>query len=102
MWEEPFETIWERIGAHEGEPFATTRGRPFTYRMAGDALHPAPGGRPTKFLVPRVQVAEAWRVLGEQERARTGPAALRRRVPELRGAAYVWAILNDPRIRGTG
>ena len=82
----PFEVIWARIVSLEGEQFATITGLPFAYRVDGDALYPSR----TNYRLSRGNVEKAY--------ARVpipGPGAISN---EVRGPAYVWAILNDPRV----
>ena len=32
------ESVWRRIGQHEGEEFETITGKPFTYEVSGNVL----------------------------------------------------------------
>lgn len=83
------ESVWLRIGRHQGEQFATVTGLPFVYTVPGNYL-----------LVDRTvrnHSRSNFRKALECMPAPEGPTALR----GLQGASYTWAILMDPRIRST-
>lgn len=82
----PFTLIWGRIVALQGEEFATITGLPFTYRVEGDALYPSR----TRYRLSRSNVETAYGMVPIP-----GPGAINDTV---RGPAYIWAILHDPRV----
>lgn len=79
--------IWERIKKYEGEEFNTSSGLPFTYEVSGEVLRT---NRAHQNL-PASQFAKAL--------VRVPIEKPREIVNDIRGPAYVWAILHDPRIR---
>jgi hypothetical protein len=90
-----FDVIWGRIVALQGEQFATISGLPFTYHVDGDALYPSR----TNYRLSRGDVAKAYAKVPI-----SGPGAINN---EVRGPAYIWAILHDQRVlhgvrQGTG
>ena len=82
----PFEEIWRRILRHEGETFYTKTRLPFTYRIEGNVLIPDRTGYP----LHRSNFEKAYALVPMD-----GPGEINQIV---RGPAYVWAILHDPRI----
>lgn len=82
----PFEKIWARIVALQGEEFATITGLPFTYQIAGDGLFPSR----TRYRLSRGNVEKAYGMTPIPS-----PGAITK---EVRGPSYVWAILHDPRV----
>lgn len=82
----PFNEIWERIKSHEGEAFHTKNGLEFTYEIQGNA-----------FCCSRTvyAIAKADFDKGYAHVPLDGPGEINRLV---RGPAYVWAVLHDPRI----
>ena len=82
----PFELIWGRIVALQGEQFATITGLPFTYQVEGDALYP----NRTDYRLSRRDVETAYGMVPI-----SGPGVINRTV---RGPAYIWAILHDSRV----
>lgn len=82
----PFEDIWNRILALEGETFTTITGLPFTYVVTGDALYPSR----TDYRLSRSDVEKAYGLV-----PLPGPGVINRVV---RGPAYIWAILHDSRV----
>jgi hypothetical protein len=83
-----FETIWDRIKSHAGQKFTQLRGGQFTYRVTEAAVVPDR----TNQNLPRGHFEEASRLLPLEN---TVP------VQHLRGPSYIFAILMDPRIRGS-
>ena len=78
--------VWGRIRQHAGEPFMTKTGKRFRYAVSGSVLYPDR----TNYALVRgefAKVLEIWPV--------DGPGAINDLV---RGPAYIWGILNDPRI----
>jgi len=81
-----FDEAWRRIVDNAGQTFATVRGVEFQYDIVGSTVVP----RHTHYPLHRSQfdiAAARWPV--------TGPGKLNRIV---RGPAYIFAILSDPRI----
>jgi len=81
------DAVWARIRKLAGEEFQTSRGLPFTYEIAGDAIRPS----------------RAKQNIGKDEFAKapalvpiTGPGQISSLV---RGSAYIWAALHDRRTR---
>jgi hypothetical protein len=83
------EPVWKRIRFHSGEPFSTNTGARFTYHVEGATLMVDRSG----YGVARSNFQRALDLL-----PLGGPEDIRHLV---RGSAYVWAILHDPRIRQT-
>jgi len=81
-----FEEIWKRIVAYQGEEFLTIQGLPFTYRIIGNTLRPSR----TVYNISKSDFKKAYRMFPIK-----GPGVINQIV---RGPAYVWAILHDPRI----
>jgi hypothetical protein len=81
-----FDTVWQRIVAHAGTQFFTKTGLPFTYSITGTNVVPDRTGYP-------LHVSQ-FRVAYDQLPLR-GPGDINTLV---RGPAYVYAILADPRI----
>ncbi|MDH5688955.1 MAG: hypothetical protein OEZ48_13995 [Candidatus Bathyarchaeota archaeon] len=87
MEKPPFEEVWNRIRSHEGETFRTITGLPFVYRVdRGNTLIPDRTGYP----LHRSNFEKVYRMVPVD-----GPGEINYIV---RGPAYVWAILHDPRI----
>ncbi len=82
-----FTTIWTRIQSHEGESFKTARGLKFTYKMSDDAFYPSR----TRYRISKSEFQKAYEMMPVG-----GPGEISLVV---RGPSYVWAVLNDPRIR---
>ncbi len=79
--------MWQRIEASAGQQFHTKTGVPFTYRVDGSAVIPEHTGYTLQ--------ASQFRLAFERMPL-TGPGEINRLV---RGPAYVYAILMDPRVR---
>ena len=80
--------VWPRICAQQNEQFKTITGKPFTYTVSDNAL--------VTTLSPTFPLH-----IGGFEKALArvplkGPGEI---TNEVRGAAYIWAILHDARIR---
>ena len=80
------DTIWEKICQHAGETFYTKTKLPLIYEIRGETLY----HNRTAVGIPRSQFEKAAAMNPQ------GPADLHNAV---RGPAYVFAILSDPRIR---
>lgn len=79
---------WARIAAHAGERFATKRGLPFTYVVQRDTLITDR----TEYPLTKANFERALKIVPF-----AGPGRINE---DVRGPAYVWAILHDSRIRG--
>lgn len=85
-----FARVWERVCALEGETFYTKRKHALTYVLAdGSGLRPCRRGRPINRIIPKEDLRKAWRRM-----PLTGPGEIQ----DLQGPAYIFAILQDPRI----
>lgn len=79
--------VWRRIEAHEGETFHTKAGLPLTYAVTGRTLTTNRAEQGLGFS----DFATALELVPFD-----GPGDV---TWDVRGPAYVWAILHDPRIR---
>ncbi len=83
-----FNILWRKISSFEGEDFKTWREMLFTYRIEGDVMRTSR----TKFNLSKSDFQIAYEMVPIKD-----PSELKGKV---RGASYIWAILNDPRISG--
>ncbi len=83
-----FDAMWQRMKQLEGETFHTKTGLEFAYTIDGAALYPSR----TRYRIARADVEKAFMLVPFD-----GPGKINELV---RGPAYVWAILHDPRVRG--
>lgn len=81
-----FQPVWQRIVSCAGLQFRTITGLAFTYTVKGQVLRPSR----TRYNLPRSEFEKAYNLM-----PLTGPGQINRIV---RGPAYVYAILTDPRI----
>jgi hypothetical protein len=81
-----FDSVWQRIEAHAGKEFRTKTGLPFRYTVVGTNVVPDRTGYPLH--VSNFRTAFGLLPL-------RGPGEINAIV---RGPAYVYAILTDPRI----
>jgi hypothetical protein len=82
-----FDAVWQRIVAAAGKQFRTKRGLPFTHSISGTTVVPDRTGYP-------LHVSQ-FRIAFERMPV-DGPGEINALV---RGSAYVYAIMTDPRIR---
>jgi len=82
-----FNEIWNRIVAHQGETFRTKTGKPFTYQIDSNYFLPSR----TNYRIIKNDLETAFADVPFD-----GPGKINWRV---RGPAYIWAVLHDPRIR---
>lgn len=82
------DAVWERIVRHAGDEFQTVTGLSFAYEVPGNYLLVS---RTVRNL-SRSNFAKALDLM---------PAGKPSDLKELQGASYTWAILMDPRIRGS-
>ena len=81
-----FDVVWSRIVNNAGKTFTTVSGIDFTYRVEGDGIVPDR----TNYRISRRDFETAWNLP-----SLTGPGQINNIV---RGPAYVYAIITDPRI----
>ena len=84
--------MWSRIENHAGQTFSTATGLPFTYQVPGAYLQVTRDGHTINRSLSRTNFRKA---------SDSMPAATPSDIKECQGSAYRWAILMDPRIRGT-
>jgi len=82
-----FEAVWKLICECEGQIFYTIRGLPFIYQINGNSLIPDR----TQYPLSKKNFLRAFLM-----QPLKGPGEINTKV---RGPAYVWAILNDARIK---
>ena len=82
----PFKEIWKSILENQGKKFHTITNFEFEYQIKGNSFYP----NRTKFRVSRTDFEKAYKQVPLD-----GPEAISHLV---RGSAYVWAVLHDPRI----
>jgi hypothetical protein len=82
-----FDLVWRRISELAGQVFRTKTNREFTYGIAGDALTTDRTNR----CLPRGDFEKAHRLM-----PLSGPGQINSLV---QGPAYVWAILDDERVK---
>ncbi|HPW18729.1 MAG TPA: hypothetical protein PLP83_10180 [Candidatus Aminicenantes bacterium] len=83
-----FERIWRRILDYLGEIFQTVAGLDFVYRVQGDALNT----NRTKYNLSKSNFRAAYELMPVPQPGKISQIT--------RGSSYVWANLNDPRIKG--
>lgn len=79
--------LWTRLKIYERDKFETKKGKPFSYEISGDVLHPSR----TEYNISKADFRKALALVPFD-----GPGVINRTV---RGPAYVWAVLHDKRIR---
>jgi hypothetical protein len=84
----PFEEVWNRIRDCSGQTFRQKRGKAFTYEWHEGYLVPST----TNQNLPKTQFEAAYQLLLFEN---TTP------LQHLRGPSYIFAIITDPRIRGS-
>ena len=82
-----FENSWSKILQNEGKNFKTITGLDFSYSIEGDILIPSR----TDYNISKSEFQKAFDMLPIK-----GPGEINNIV---RGPAYVWAILNDSKIK---
>lgn len=83
--------VWQRILEHQGEPFRTVTGLPFTYEVEGNGIWFFRDGRRINRKLPRRHVNKAV------DRCPLGATT---DIADLFDFAYLFALLKDGRIRG--
>jgi hypothetical protein len=86
-----FEDAWGLVVSVQGERFETKTGKPFTYEVRGNIVNLVDPGR-RKYNLSRLDFERVVDI-GPLD----GPGPI---VDLVRGSAYIWAILHDPRVRG--
>jgi len=84
---ELFEHRWKQIQRNSGKPFHTITGLEFTYSIEGDYLIPSR----TYYKISKKDFEKVFD-MGPLK----GPGEISN---DVRGSAYVWAIMHDKRIR---
>jgi hypothetical protein len=82
-----FDEVWNRIVSHTGKLFKTKRGLEFTYSIEADIFVPSR----TNYRISKRDFETAYALVPFD-----GPGIINNMV---RGPAYVWAVLHDPRVR---
>lgn len=82
-----FDDCWNRIVENEGEQFHTKRNLPFKYKIKSATVIPSR----TDYSISKKDFETVFK-LGRVK----GPGIISN---EVRGPAYVWAIMHDERIR---
>lgn len=83
-----FDRVWRRIETYAGETFHQVRGGAFTYEVRSGAVWP---DRTTR-AIARSQFEQAHDLV---------PLPSTRPVQHLQAPSYIYAILMDPRVRGS-
>ncbi|WP_321429635.1 hypothetical protein [uncultured Methanolobus sp.] len=83
---ESFNEVWSRIIEHAGKEFKTKTGKPLTYIVKGNLIVPCR----TKYNLSKSDFEEVYKRL-----PLSGPGEIN---DDVRGPAYIWAILHDERI----
>lgn len=89
MTKPTFAEIWARLVAQADRPFLTDGGHEFSYRVEGEALRLSHRDA----LLPRTLLAKAWATM---------PCAAVELPAECKPKGYVWTLLHDTRVAGTG
>jgi hypothetical protein len=82
----PFDALWANIRAHAGQDFQTTTGLAFTYEAHEGYIKPSRANQ----NISRSDFEKAYELVPLRN-----PGQISKLV---RGSAYVYAILTDPRI----
>ena len=82
-----FDSVWLSITSLDGQTFHTKKGLPFTYSVDGNTITPSRANQ----AISRSDFEKAHALMPLE-----GPGEISSIV---RGSAYVWAILNDGRVR---
>lgn len=85
------DTIWSRIDNHQGEQFYTVKGLPFTFAVEGSGIWFFRDGRRVNRKLSRKQVNVA---------ISRCPLRKTTEINDLIDYPYLFAVLNDARIRG--
>jgi hypothetical protein len=88
-----FNDVWNNIVMNEGNIFRTITDLPFTYRMGNECLIPIRNDVPVRQSLTKQNFERAFELLPFNS-----PSAINNII---RGPAYVYALLHDPRIMET-
>jgi len=88
-----FEAVWNRIVAHEGQSFHLIGGKTFTYEIRGNLLFVIRNFKRINVGLHRNSFAKAYPLRV------AGPGELQNNLPTVYGCSYIWAILNNARIK---
>ena len=89
MTKPSFAEIWVRLMAHADRPFLTDGGHEFSYQVEGDALRLSHRNA----LLARAVLETAWAAM---------PCPVAKLPEACKPKGYVWTLLHDTRIAGTG
>jgi len=89
MTKPTFAEIWARLLAHADRPFLTDGGHEFSYRVEGAALRLSHRDA----LLARALLEKAWAAM---------PCPASELPAECKPKGYVWTLLHDTRVAGTG
>lgn len=81
------DAVWQRIKRLEGQTFHTKTGKPFKFEIVGDVFRPSR----TEYNISKADFGKALELVPFD-----GPGIVNYLV---RGPAYIWAVLHDPRVR---
>ena len=83
-----FDKVWKRILDFQGDIFQTVTGLDFVYRVQGEVLNT----NRTRYNLSKGNFRAAYELM-----PLSNPGQISKII---RGSSYVWAILNDPRVKG--
>ena len=81
------DTVWGRIKTLQGQEFETKRGKQFTFEISGNTFIPSR----TNYNISKRDFEKVLDLVPLE-----GPGEINNLV---RGPAYIWAVLHDPRVR---
>jgi len=88
-----FDKVWNRVVAHEGQTFNTITGLPFQYRISGNSVFIVRKNKRIEVGLHKNSFAKAYELRAD------GPGELAYNLPSIFGPSYIWAILQDSRIK---
>ena len=80
--------VWSRIKTLQGQVFETKRGKQFIFEVFGNTFIPSR----TNYNISKRDFEKVLNLVPLE-----GPGKINKLV---RGPAYIWAVLHDPRVRG--
>ena len=89
MTKPTFAEVWARLLALADRPFLTDGGHEFSYRVEGAALRLSHRDA----LLPRTLLGKAWAAM---------PCPVASLPADCKPKGYVWTLLHDTRVAGTG
>ena len=97
-----FEAVWGKLCQLQGRKFKTKRGLPFTFAVkSGTAVWVQRDGKTVNQALPKSNFEQVRRYMQEglvHDIADINRIAKKRGESQVRGASYVWAILDDGRV----